>query len=270
MSYLPIGFLEFGLKDAFETLIIALVLSYLYRLIRGSFAVPAFIGIVLIFAVNAFVSVFNLTTISFLLRSVLDVGILAVFIIFQPEIRRLLYNIGQNTSLDRIFGKNVQSGVIDEIVIAAKNLSRKKIGALMVFANNVNVSELTNNGIKIDSTLTHQLLETLFQKDTPLHDGAVIIKNDRVVAAGCILPISYNQNLASNFGTRHRAALGITEATNVFVVVVSEETGQISVAEKGILKSRITIQELRTNLEEALGRPDSSAPDLWFSTKPAT
>jgi diadenylate cyclase len=263
----PFGFLEFGPKDLVETLIIASILAYLYRLIRGSFAVPAFIGIVFIFAINALVSVFNLSTISFLLRSVLDVGVLAVIILFQPEIRKLLYNIGQNTNLDKIFGRSSTASIIDEIVDAVKILARSKTGAIIVFGQTANLSDLMNNGVRLDARVTSELLISIFQKETPLHDGAVIIKEDRIVAASCLLPISYNQSISSSFGTRHRAALGVTEATNVFVVVVSEETGRISIAERGNLTSGLTVQNLRSKLEEVLGRPQESEPDVTFTNK---
>jgi diadenylate cyclase len=256
---LPLGFLDFGIKDLIETAIIAVAIFYMYRWIRGSFAVPAFFGIVIIFAINALVSVMGLTTINFILRRITDVGILAVIIIFQPEIRKLLYNIGQNTSFDKLFARRESVSVVDEVVEAVKQMSRTRTGALIVFAKSATLHDLVDVGIKLDAKVTSKLLMTIFQKDTPLHDGAVIIRNDRIVAASCYLPISQNPNISSVFGTRHRAALGISESNNVLVIVVSEETGRISVARSGSLVSGMTVQKLRTEMEQHVG--DQAKPD---------
>lgn len=254
----PFGFLEFGVKDMVETLIIAVVLYYLYTWIRGSFAVPAFIGLVTIFIINAIVSVLGLTTIDFVLRRITDVGILAVIILFQPEIRRLLYRIGQNTSFERFFGSSESDSVVDEVIEAVKNMSRVKTGALIVFAKTSTLHDLVDVGQKVDARVSSKLLETIFNKESPLHDGAVVIRDDRIVAASCYLPISQNPNISSVFGTRHRAAVGVSESNSVFVVVVSEETGRISVARNGSLTSGLTIQKLRKEMEEQIGkaRPD--------------
>ena len=194
---IPIGFLEFGIKDFIETLIIASVLVYLYRWIRGTFAIQATIGIIVVILINFFIRLLGFSTINFILKSILDVGILAVFILFQPEIRKLLYRLGNNTSFDRFFSRADSSEMIDE--------------------------------------------------------GAVVIRNNRIVAASCYLPISQNPNIAQAFGTRHRAAVGISETNNVLVLVVSEETGRVSIARNGILTSGLTIQKLRAEMEEAFG-----------------
>lgn len=248
-----IGFLEFGVKDFIETLIIAGVLVYLYRWIRGTYAIQATIGIIFLFLINAFINVVGFSTINFILKSILDVGILAVFILFQPEIRKLLYRIGNNTNLDRFFSKNNQDDVIEEVIDAVKIMSKNKTGALMVFARTSSLQDLVDAGVKIDSSVKSELLVTIFQKDTPLHDGAVVIRNNKIVAASCYLPLSQNPNISQSFGTRHRAAVGISETNNVFVLVVSEETGRISIARNGSLTSGLTIQKLRAEMEEILG-----------------
>lgn len=265
MKLFPIGFLDFGLKDFFETLIIAVAIYYLYRWIRGSFAVPAFIGLIIVLAVNALVSALGLTTINYILKSVMDVGVLAVFIIFQPEIRKLLYQIGQNTNLDRFLGKTQSESVIDEVIEAVKALARTKTGALIVFARSSSLQDLVDAGIRLDAKISHQLLVTIFNKHTPLHDGAVIIRNNRIIACSTYLPISQNRNISSVFGTRHRAAVGITESNNVFVVIVSEETGRISIARNGALTSGLTIQKLRAEMEEHLGEVEPASHDMSFS-----
>ncbi|MEO1021591.1 MAG: diadenylate cyclase CdaA [Bacteroidota bacterium] len=249
----PIGFLDFGLVDFIETLIIALVLVYLYRWIRGTFAIQAAIGIVLVIAINAIINLLGFSTINSILSAILDVGILAVFILFAPEIRKLLYRLGTNTSLDRLFSRSNSQDVIEEVIEAVKKMSKEKVGALIVFARSSQLQDLIDSGVPLDAQVNSQLLTTIFQKDTALHDGAVIIRGKRIVAASCYLPISQNPNIAQSFGTRHRAALGVSETNNVFVVIVSEETGRISIAHNGSLKSGLTIQKLRAEMTSALG-----------------
>lgn len=262
---IPIGFLEFGIKDFVEVFIIALVLYYLYRWIRGTFAIQAAVGLVFIIIINALVSALGLSTINFILRRILDVGVLAVFIIFQPEIRKLLYNLGQNTNLDRFFVRTNSETVIDEVIDAARAMSHTKTGALIVFARTSTLQDLVDVGVKLDATVNSELLQTIFNKNTPLHDGAVVIRNSRIVAASCYLPISQNPNISSVFGTRHRAAVGITETNNVFVVVISEETGRISIARNGALTSGLTIQKLRSEMNEALGEGEMDDEEVAFT-----
>lgn len=259
---IPIGFLEFGIKDLIETLIIAAVVVLLYRWIRGSFAVPVVIGLIIVFAVNAVVSLFGLTTINFLIRRLLDVGILAVIIIFQPEIRKLLYNIGQNTKLYSFFDRGTRFSLIDEVIDAVKILARNKTGCLMVFTKGEILNDLIDRGISLDATVSSPLLLTIFNKETPLHDGAVIVRDNKIVTASAYLPISQNPNISSVFGTRHRAALGISEVNDVFVIVVSEETGRISMAQNGSLTSGMTVQKLRYELSKYLGEQDETEQEL--------
>ena len=261
---IPLGFLEFGIKDLLETLVIAMVLYYLYRWIRGTFAIQAALGLLFIILINAAVSLLGFTTLNFMLRSVLDVGVLAVFIIFQPEIRKLLYSLGQNTTFNRFIGKSGSDSVIDEVIEAVRNMSHSKTGALIVFARSSSLQDLVDVGVKLDAHVNAQLLQTIFQKETPLHDGAVIIRNNRIVAASCYLPISQNPNISSVFGTRHRAAVGISETNNVFVVTVSEENGRISVAQNGDLTSGLSIQKLRAEMEKSLG--EEKEEDVGFTS----
>ena len=259
---IPIGFLEFGFKDLLETLIIAFILYYLYRWIRGTFAIQAAIGLLFIILINAAVSILGFSTLNFLLRSVLDVGVLAVFIIFQPEIRKLLYNLGQNTSFSKFFNQSTSDSLVEEVVEAVRNMSHSKTGALMVFSNNP-LQDLVDAGVPLDARVNAELLQTIFQKNTPLHDGAIVIRNNRIVAASCYLPISQNPNISSVFGTRHRAAVGVSETNNVFVVIVSEETGRISIAKNGALTSGLSIQKLRSELEDLFGK--QTEEEIGFS-----
>ncbi len=264
---IPIGFIEFGIKDLLETLVIALILFYLYKWIRGTFAIHAALGLLFIIVLNAGVSFLGFTTLNFMLRSVLDVGVLAVFIIFQPEIRKLLYSLGQNTSFNRFIGRTGSDDMISDVIEAVRNMAQTKTGALIVFARTSSLQDLVDVGVRLDARVNSELLQTIFQKDTPLHDGAVIIRNNRIVAASCYLPISQNPNISSVFGTRHRAAVGISETNNVFVVIVSEETGRISVAKNGALSSGLSIQKLRTEMEKALGEEKDS--EVGFSAEKA-
>ena len=262
---IPIGFLDFGIMDFIETLLIAGILVYLYQWIRGTFAIQAGIGIILLVIVNLVIRVLRFTTLDFILSGILNVGILAVFIIFQPEIRKLLYRLGTNTNLDRFFTRSSSDEMIDEVIKATKILSRDKIGALIVFARTTSLQDMIDGGVGIDSKIKSELLITIFKKATPLHDGAVIIRNNRVVAAGCYLPVSQNPNIAQSFGTRHRAAVGISETNNVFVLVVSEETGRISISRNGSLASGLTIQKLRSEMEEAF-RVEKFEEEVGFSS----
>ena len=236
----PIGFLEFGLKDFAETLIIALVLVYLYRWVKGTFAIQAALGILFV----------------------------VIIILFQPEIRKLLYRLGTNTSIDRFFSTSNSDRTIDEIIDAVKEMSKNKTGALIVFARTSSLQDLVDAGVNIDSEIRSELLMTIFQKETPLHDGAVVIRGNRIVAASCYLPISQNPNISSSFGTRHRAAVGISESNNVFVIVVSEETGRISIARNGALTSGLTIQKLRAEMEDTFGSQKFDE-DVAFSSAQA-
>jgi diadenylate cyclase len=184
----------------------------------------------------------------------LDVGVLAIIILFQPEIRKILYNLGQNTNRFGGLTSNVSNSmeVVDEVIKAVKNMARTKTGALIVFARTASLQDMVDVGAKLDAKVKAELLETIFNKHTPLHDGAVVIRGNRIVAASCYLPISQNPNISSVFGTRHRAAVGISENNNVFVIIVSEETGRISIAREGALTSGLTIQKLRAEMEELL------------------
>lgn len=264
---ISIGFIEFGFKDLLETLVIALVLFYLYRWIRGTFAIQAAAGLLFVVLLNIGVSILGFSTLNFMLRSMLDVGVLAVFIIFQPEIRKLLYNLGQNTSFDRFVGKAGSDTMISEVIEAVRNLARTKTGALIVFARSSSLQDLVDVGVRIDAKVNAELLQTIFQKDTPLHDGAVVIKDNKIIAASCYLPISQNPNISSVFGTRHRAAVGVSESNNVFVVIVSEESGRISIAQNGNLSSGLSIQKLRSEMEKALGEGKDS--EVGFSADKA-
>src|SRR5690625_3147553 len=156
--------------------------------------------------------------------------------------------------------------VVEEVVEAVRNMSHSKTGALIVFARSSSLQDLVDVGVKLDARVNSELLETIFRKDTPLHDGAVVIRNNRIVAASCYLPISQNPNISSVFGTRHRAAVGVSETNNVFVIVVSEETGRISIARNGNLTSGLSIQKLRAEMEALFGSGKIDEEEVGFSS----
>src|SRR5699024_505562 len=242
-------------------------LFHLYLSIRATFAIQAAVGLVFVMIIDAVFSSLGFSTINFILRGILDVGVLAVIILFQPEIRKLLYRLGQNTNLDRFFVQSNSETIIDEVIDAVRDMSHSQTGALIVFARSSSLlQDLVDVGIKLDARVNSQLLQSIFNKKARLHDGAVVIRNNRIVAASCYLPISQNQNISQVFGTRHRAAVGITETNNVFVVVVSEETGRISIAQRGALTSGLTIQKLRSEMNKALGEQSIDGDNVAFSS----
>ncbi|MDX1617948.1 MAG: DNA integrity scanning protein DisA nucleotide-binding domain protein, partial [Balneolaceae bacterium] len=177
-----------------------------------------------------------------------------------------LYSLGQNTKLDRFFVRSSSDTITDEVIEAVRNMSHSKTGALIVFARSSSLQDLVDVGVKLDARVNSELLESIFNRTSPLHDGAVVIRNNRIVAASCYLPISQNPNLSSVFGTRHRAAVGITETNNVFVIIVSEETGRISIARNGSLTSGLTIQKLRAEMQQTLGDEKMEEGEMAFSS----
>ena len=201
-------------------------------------------------------SVFNLDTILWIIKNVLSVGVLALVIIFQPELRKALEQIGKKNILSNILSLDSNKKVnerfsdktINEFVKAAAELGRTKTGALIVIEQEYSLAEYIRTGIDVDAMISSQLLINIFEHNTPLHDGAVIVKGNRIVSATCYLPLSENMELSKDLGTRHRAAVGISENTDAFTIIVSEETGKISVTEGGNLYRNISGDELKNML----------------------
>ncbi|MDR9387476.1 MAG: diadenylate cyclase CdaA [Balneolaceae bacterium] len=266
----PLPFLEFGFRDVMEILLIAGILFYLYRWIRGTFAIQAAAGVVVIILVNAFVSLLGFTTLSFILRGILDVGLLAVIILFQPELRQLLYNLGQNRAFDRFLNTSTTQKVIDEVVKASREMAQQKTGAIIVFSLGTRLQDLISEGVRLDAEVSAGLLKSIFQKDSTLHDGAVIIRGNRIVTASALLPTSSNTTLSQEYGTRHRAAIGITERNRAYAVVLSEERGKIGLAVDGNLEGLSAPQMLRTRLEALLLGPSTADQESDFSLLPKT
>lgn len=260
---LTIGFLELRWIDIVDVLLVAYLVYQIYKLIRGSVALKIFIGIISIYVIYQIVSSLGMEMLSGILGQFVGVGGLAALILFQQEIRKILLLIGKSSfiSEEGLF-RNIFSGSANRdhlqlmpVIDAAKALSQSHSGALIVFARSTELKFYAETGDSIDAVLSKRLLQTIFVKTSPLHDGAVIISKGRIKAARCILPVSENQDLPPNFGLRHRSALGLSEMTDAVVLVVSEETGQMSIAHDGILEHNLSINDLKEKLTVMLSAP---------------
>lgn len=243
-----------AIKDIIDILIVTYIIYHLILLVRGTRAVQLLKGILFLVIIWAVSTWFDLYTLKWLMNQMFTFGVLAIFIIFQPELRRALEQLGRgklfgrNTADEEEFGKE-----IGEIIKAVNYLSRRKIGALIVFERDTGLNEYTESGIPIQSVITSQLLINIFIPNTPLHDGAVIIQGHRISAAACYLPLSENPFISKELGTRHRAAIGISEVGDAVSIVVSEETGQISLALDGQVVRDINEESLISKLYAELG-----------------
>lgn len=247
--------LDIRLIDLVDIVLVAIIFYQLYKLIRGTAALSIFIGIFIIYMFWLIVKALNMELIGALMGQVIGVGVIALIIVFQQEVRRFLLVIG-NRYMNRrrfSFGKifsTVEEEVgspkeAEEIVRATESMASKKTGALIVLGRKSSLDIYSEGGERIDAIISAELLETIFFKNSPLHDGAVLIEDGKIFAARCPLPITDSVSLPPRFGMRHRAAIGISEHTDALVVVVSEESGHITVAEGGEMKEHITPNELR-------------------------
>jgi diadenylate cyclase len=245
--------LSFGARDAVEILIVAFVMYRALLLIQGTRAVQMLVGIVVLVLVYAVAWVAKLTVITYLLGLVFTYGVFAALIIFQPELRSGLAHLGQ-ARLTRYFLRMQASEVAEEISDAVERLSRSGIGALIAIEREIPLGEYVESGSAMQAKVSADLLATIFTPYSPLHDGAVIVRGDTIVGAGCILPLSQSTITDRSLGTRHRAAIGLSEETDATVIVVSEETASISVANAGKLDRNLTVQQLRDLLSAKTGR----------------
>ena len=252
-------FVSFRIVDVLDILIVAVLLFELYKLTKGTAAVKIFWMLALVYVIWKVVAYFHFTMLSDLMGELVSVGVLAVLILFQPEIRKFLIYLGDGRIVrffsDRFAKQTKTSSYIEEIEAvksACRHMSATKTGALIIFARQTPLNEFLNTGEIIDAKPSAELLENIFFKNSPLHDGAVIIKNHRIAAARCILPVSKNRDLPQEVGLRHRSALGATEFTDAIAVVVSEQTGNISICRDGTLTRDLTSSSLRQTLEDIL------------------
>lgn len=249
--------------DLLEIVIVAYVLYKLYVWMRGTIAVQIFVGILALYLIQIFVTALDMTIFRAVFGSISEVFVLAVIILFQPEIRRLLLLLGQNPLVRRFMQSPAQMERISDIVLAVQEMSEKNMGALIVFERSTGLRSYIETGTELQAQVSRDLLVSIFYSQNPLHDGAIIIRDGRIAAARCVLPVSSNVKPGSQLGLRHRAAVGITELADAFVIVVSEETGRISLASNGELMSGVSIDQLREYVTEAL------SPKLSDEAEPA-
>ncbi len=275
LLYLRSFFQVLKLTDIIDIFLIALLVYQLLKILKETRAMQLVKGIFLLFLILQISSWAHLTTLNYLLRNAMQVGMFAIVVIFQPELRSLLEKMGRSNVgklIDVATGKTISSDdddyAVSEIVTAAVNMSSTKTGALIVIERETKLGDVIRTGTLLDAEVSSALLENIFFPKTPLHDGAVIIRGDRIHTAGCFLPLTSNTNLSRDLGTRHRAALGISEASDAIVVIVSEETGKISIAINGSLTRNLTESTLKTALGKALAKNvDRDRLRFWRSTK---
>jgi uncharacterized protein (TIGR00159 family) len=255
-------FFEFGIKDVIDIFLVALTLFYIYRLMRESRSLNVFIGIMVFIIIWLFVSqVLEMRLLGSILDKLVSVGVIAIIVLFQDDIRKFLFNLGahqQMKAIRRLFVKGDREVGMDTmtliipIVMATLNMSRGKVGALIIIERDMPLDDIIKTGDDIDSKINQQLIENIFFKNAPLHDGAMIISKKRIKAAGCILPVSHDLSIPKELGLRHRAALGVSQESDCVAIVVSEETGSISVAINGEFRLRLTAEELESILTTEL------------------
>jgi diadenylate cyclase len=254
-------FISFGLTDVIDILLVAIILYAFYNLIKGTSAVTIFIGLALIYIAYLIIKGFELKLLSSILGRFIDVGVIAIMIVFQQEIRKFLLYIGSNEFLrnrnwQNIFNKNFTSQIValnvETLVTACYNMSDTKTGALIIIAIKSDLKFYINSGDAIDSSLSSRMLENIFYKNSPLHDGAVIIQDNRIIAARCVLPVTEKENFPAHYGMRHRAAVGITENTDALAITVSEQTGGVSFTYKGEINANLSKEKLMFLLEKNL------------------
>src|ERR1700741_1302441 len=261
MQFFDFSLFKFTFFDLLDIVLVALLAYQLYNLIKGTIAANIFIGFAIIFALYYVVKTLHMKLLTGILGKFVDVGIIALIVVFQQEVRRFLLLVGKNASLQRnkawwqyFFGKAEAEknnyARIKPIVDACKSLKQTRTGALIVFAKYYDEQFYQNSCEFLDSKISKRLLESIFQKNSPLHDGAVVISENKIKAASCILPLTDKTDLPLQFGLRHRAGIGVTENNEATAIIVSEETGEISYAKQGRVKMNIGFAELEKLLNK--------------------
>lgn len=250
MTLFQIGFLTVTLIDVIDILAISWLFYQLYKVFQGTRAAQMLIGLIVIMVASFLFQALNFSGMSWLLRHIQTIWLIAFVILFQPELRRILIYIGQNPLFQRIIPSQV-SKTVDEVVDAVVDLSRRKWGGLVVMQQDTGLKSIIEKGVPINATVSSNLIVSIFNPSSPLHDGAIVINTDTIEAAKCILPLSERLEIDPNLGTRHLAALGLSEESDAMVIVVSEETGRISLAHQGILNRSLDADMLRAKLSKA-------------------
>ncbi len=253
------GFLHFTFVDFIDILLVAYLFYQLYMVIRGTVALKIFILILILYFVWLIVQALNMKLLSTILQDIIGLGLISILIVFQQEVKRFLLMFGnkyRNLSnglekfLARLSGVEMRYFPVEPILEAVKYFKDHKIGAIIVIVRQNDLAFVVETGIKLDALVSAELLKTIFYKNSPLHDGAVVIKEDRILAAACILPLTERSDLPQFLGLRHRAAIGITENTDAFVIVVSEERGEVSYAEYGSIYINVDLDVLREEIKK--------------------
>ena len=255
-------FFEFGIKDIIDIVLVALMLFYIYRLMKESRSLNVFMGILIFVVLWLVVSqVLEMKLLGSIMDKLVSVGVIALIILFQEDIRKFLYNLGAHQrvqTLRRLFTNNDKQNqeqvkqTIMPIVMSCLSMSKKKVGALIVIQRGTPLDDIVATGERLDASINQRLIENIFFKNSPLHDGAMVIVHDRIRAAGCILPVSHDLHIPKELGLRHRAALGITHESDCIAIVVSEETGGISIAIRNEFQLRLTAEKLESILTQEL------------------
>ena len=246
----------FGIADCIDIVIVSYIVYKALRFIRDTRTLQLLKGVIVVIAVTQISYFARLNVMYYILSNFLQLGVIALLIVFQPELRRVLEHAGRSTN-GKWFSPHTEFGaeqqqVIREVSRAAQAMSRTRTGALIVIENRDNIDSMISSGVRLSAKVTGELLENIFVPDTPLHDGAVVIRNCLAEIASCVLPLSKNPNINTSHGTRHRAGIGISEESDAISVIVSEETGRISVAHKGSLTTGYSEDTLRTRLVELI------------------
>jgi len=254
-------FIDISFIDVLDVLMVGLLIYWIIRVVRGTSAVNIFLGVLLLYVVWIASRALGMKLLSFILGQVLGVGVVALLVIFQPEIRRFLLRISSSTTsaqkgvFKKFFKHTKPSGMpsreLEELTAACHKMSETRTGALIVIRHVSGLGDILDTGDEIDARINRRLIENIFFKNTPLHDGAMIIDGNRIIAARCTLPITDRQDIPAHYGMRHRAAIGMSETSDASVIVVSEETGDISFVSDGQIRTMGSITELRLAIENS-------------------
>ena len=252
-------FFNFGIKDLIDIFLVALILYYAYKVMKESRSLNVFFGVLVFLVFWIFISqILEMKLLGSILDKLVSVGALALIILFQEDIRKFFYTIGAHKRVRNFLNfikgkhktKNTNNEDIMPIVMACMSMSKQKVGALIVLERELPLNDVIRSGEMIDAKINQRLIENICFKNSPLHDGAMVISHKRIKAAGCILPVSHSMNIPKELGLRHRAAMGISQETDALSIIVSEETGGISIAFKGNFQLRLTAEELERILTE--------------------
>ncbi|GHU88726.1 membrane protein [Clostridia bacterium] len=264
------GLSLFSWRDGIDILIMAFLIYWLMRLVSASNSMRLLRGIIVLFVVLWLSEFFNFVMLKFILSSLVQVGLLALVVVFQPELRKLLEQFGSSSNIKKLIGREMVGAwenAILQTVECCRELAWARVGALIVFERRVKLDDYIKTGTIVNSDIAAELMKNIFYPKAPLHDGAAIIQDARIAGAGCMLPLTNNQNLSRDLGMRHRAGIGMSENSDAVVVIVSEETGSISVAVGGMLKRHLTPETLEKLLRTELIPDDESQKKQGFIAK---